>query len=69
MTKKSALPGMVLPVNPDWSMGTVTQGFVTPLQDCIPQIHCIPPRRVLPIIFLPGIMGIVDPHFETAITG
>ncbi|OGQ56413.1 MAG: hypothetical protein A3J24_05515 [Deltaproteobacteria bacterium RIFCSPLOWO2_02_FULL_53_8] len=38
-------------------MGTVTQGFVTPSQDCIPQVHCIPPRRVLPIVFLPGIMG------------
>ncbi|NML59558.1 hypothetical protein HHL21_00305 [Massilia sp. RP-1-19] len=33
------------------------EGFVTPTEDKIAQVHSILPRRVLPIIFLPGIMG------------
>lgn len=50
-------PGYRLPTYPARASGSVTQGFVTPAQDRIPQVHCIPPKRVLPIIFLPGIMG------------
>lgn len=49
--------GYKLPVNPGQQQGTVAQGFVTPKQDRVPQIQSIPPRRVLPIIFIPGIMG------------
>jgi pimeloyl-ACP methyl ester carboxylesterase len=51
------MTGYKLPVNPDRQQGTVAQGFVTPTQDRVPQIQSIPPRRVLPIIFIPGIMG------------
>lgn len=50
-------PGYKLPINPAWAQGTSTQGFVTPRQDGLPQVFRIPPRRVLPIIFIPGIMG------------
>lgn len=50
-------PGYKLPVNPAWEQGTVAHGFVTPSQDRIPQVVSIPPRRALPIIFLPGTMG------------
>lgn len=53
----SKLTGYKLPVNPGQQQGTVAQGFVTPKQDRVPQIHSIPPKRVLPIIFIPGIMG------------
>jgi pimeloyl-ACP methyl ester carboxylesterase len=49
--------GYKLPVNPGQRQGTVAQGFVTPKQDRVPQVHSIPPKRVLPIIFIPGIMG------------
>ena len=49
--------GYKLPINPSWAQGTSTQGFVTPRQDGLPQVFRIPPRRVLPIIFIPGIMG------------
>jgi len=49
--------GYKLPVNPNRQQGKVAQGFVTPKQDKLPQVHAIPPRRVLPIIFIPGIMG------------
>ena len=51
------LTGYKLPVNPGRQQGTVAQGFVTPKQDRVPQIQSIPPKRVLPIIFIPGIMG------------
>jgi len=57
MTEKSKLVGYKLPVDPVRQQGTVAQGFVTPKQDRTPQIHSIPPKRVLPIIFIPGIMG------------
>lgn len=57
MTEKSKLVGYKLPVDPARQQGTVAQGFVTPKQDKTPQIHSIPPKRVLPIIFIPGIMG------------
>lgn len=53
----SKLTGYKLPVNPGRQQGTVAQGFVTPKQDRVPQIQSIPPKRVLPIIFIPGIMG------------
>jgi hypothetical protein len=33
------------------------EGFATPKQDKQPQCARIPPKRVLPIVFLPGIMG------------
>lgn len=57
MTTNRKLAGYKLPVNPAKEQGTVAQGFVTPNQDRIPQIQSIPPKRVLPIIFIPGIMG------------
>ncbi|MDO8420504.1 MAG: hypothetical protein Q7S90_10750 [Rubrivivax sp.] len=57
MADEFSFPGYKLPVNPAWERGTVAQGFVTPSQDRIPQVMSIPPRRVLPIIFLPGTMG------------
>jgi pimeloyl-ACP methyl ester carboxylesterase len=57
MTDNSKLVGYKLPVDPARQQGTVAQGFVTPRQDRTPQIHSMPPKRVLPIIFIPGIMG------------
>lgn len=49
--------GYKLPTQPALKRGRQTEGFVTPSEDKVPQVHSIPPRRVLPIIFLPGIMG------------
>jgi pimeloyl-ACP methyl ester carboxylesterase len=57
MAGDNKLAGYKLPVNPDRQQGKVAQGFVTPTHDRIPQVHSIPPKRVLPIIFIPGIMG------------
>ncbi|WP_229414807.1 esterase/lipase family protein [Massilia aurea] len=57
MTTSPNMPGYKLPVNPEKNQGKLSQGFVTPKQDRIPQVHCVPARRVLPIIFIPGIMG------------
>lgn len=57
MTSTPVPPGYPLPTNPAKASGRATQGFVTPKQDSVPQVHSIPPKRVLPIIFLPGIMG------------
>lgn len=54
---ENKLAGYKLPVNPGQQQGTVAQGFVTPKQDRVPQVQSIPPKRVLPIIFIPGIMG------------
>jgi pimeloyl-ACP methyl ester carboxylesterase len=51
------LPGYQLPTQPHVSGGRVAEGFFTPTQDLMPQRISIPPKRVLPIIFLPGIMG------------
>ncbi|MES2323474.1 MAG: hypothetical protein V4633_14520 [Pseudomonadota bacterium] len=51
------LPGNKLPVNPDRKQGRVAYGYVTPEQDRVPQVMSIPPKRVLPVIFIPGIMG------------
>lgn len=57
MEKNPRLPGYQLPTGPHLSRGRETYGFLTPTQDVMPQVLSIPPRRVLPIIFLPGIMG------------
>jgi pimeloyl-ACP methyl ester carboxylesterase len=57
MAEESKLTGYRLPVSHEQKQGAVAQGFVTPKQDRTPQIHSIPPKRVLPIIFIPGIMG------------
>lgn len=57
MSKLSSRVGCKLPVNPEKSQGAIAQGFVTPKQDICPQIHSIPPKRVIPIVFIPGIMG------------
>jgi hypothetical protein len=45
-----------LPVNTN-CQGRKAEGFCTPKEDRIPQVMSIPPKRVLPIVFLPGIMG------------
>lgn len=37
--------------------GVSAEGCCTPKEDQLPQKMCVPPRKVLPIIFLPGIMG------------
>lgn len=51
------LPGYQLPTKPHVSSGRAAEGFFTPTHDLMPQVISIPPKRVLPIIFLPGIMG------------
>jgi len=48
--------GQRLPVDPD-SGGKKAKGYCTPRQIRQPQVMCVPPDRVLPIIFIPGIMG------------
>lgn len=45
-----------LPVKTD-KQGVTAKGCCTPLADTTPQKMSITPKRVLPIIFLPGIMG------------
>lgn len=57
MTNFQKRSGYKLPVNPKQQKGTIAQGFVTPSHDRIPQVQCIPPSRVIPIVFIPGIMG------------
>ena len=57
MTSLFRPAGYKLPVNPQQKQGNTARGFVTPKQDRTPQIQCIPPKKVLPIIFIPGIMG------------
>lgn len=37
--------------------GRSARGYCTPKEDTVAQKMCVPPRRVLPVIFLPGIMG------------
>ena len=49
--------GYKIPVDTKKSQGKIAHGFLTPPQDLSPQIQCIVPKRVLPIIFIPGIMG------------
>jgi pimeloyl-ACP methyl ester carboxylesterase len=48
--------GATLPVKPETG-GKVAEGYSTPKADQLAQRMVIPPKRVLPIIFLPGIMG------------
>ena len=48
--------GATLPVKPETG-GKVAEGYSTPKADQLVQRMVIPPKRVLPIIFLPGIMG------------
>ena len=57
MANKTSVKGYKLPVSPEQRQGTIAQGFTTPKQDTNPQIQSIPARRVLPIVFIPGIMG------------
>lgn len=57
MANKKPLPGFQLPTYPASKASRETQGFFTPVEDLIAQVHSILPMRVLPIIFLPGIMG------------
>jgi hypothetical protein len=49
--------GLQLPTNVSSYNGQSAQGFATPTQDTLPQVACFVPKRVLPIVFLPGIMG------------
>jgi pimeloyl-ACP methyl ester carboxylesterase len=49
--------GYQLPARPAQKRGREAEGFVTPSQDRNPQVMSIPPKRVIPIVFLPGIMG------------
>jgi pimeloyl-ACP methyl ester carboxylesterase len=37
--------------------GITATGFATPKEDKTPQLVRVPPKRVIPIVFLPGIMG------------
>jgi hypothetical protein len=46
-----------LPARQNAGAARQAEGFVTPKQDKKPQCARILPKRVLPIIFLPGIMG------------
>lgn len=39
------------------SGGRRAAGYATPKQDKAPQVMHLPPKRVIPIVFLPGIMG------------
>lgn len=48
--------GATLPVKPETG-GKVAEGYSTPKADKLVQRMVIPPKRVLPIILLPGIMG------------
>ncbi|WP_298234340.1 hypothetical protein [uncultured Azohydromonas sp.] len=52
----SSIVGYQLPVQPETG-GRKAQGFVTPTNDKLPQKMGAMPRRVIPIVFLPGIMG------------
>jgi hypothetical protein len=49
--------GYKLPIQPELMCGRQAEGFFTPAEDTLPQIMSVPPARVIPIIFLPGIMG------------
>ena len=57
MANEPILPGYQLPTQSAWKCSAETEGFFTPVEDLIPQVHSILPKRVIPIIFLPGIMG------------
>jgi pimeloyl-ACP methyl ester carboxylesterase len=45
-----------LPIRPETG-GTKSEGFCTPKEDKRPQRFVVPPKKVIPIVFLPGIMG------------
>lgn len=49
--------GYRLPADPTSYRHQKAEGFATPTQDKAPQVATFLPRRVLPVIFLPGIMG------------
>lgn len=49
--------GLQLPAQQHPSAARRAEGFATPTQDRLPQQANFLPKRVLPIIFLPGIMG------------
>jgi len=49
--------GYPLPADARSQAKQKAQGFATPQQDTAPQVATFLPKRVLPIIFLPGIMG------------
>jgi len=57
MAASRKLDGYKLPTKPEQYGGKISQGFITPIQEKTPQVHSVPPKRVLPIIFIPGIMG------------
>lgn len=57
MASNPNFPGYKLPTQPSLKRSRQTEGFCTPAEDTIAQVHSILPKRVLPIIFLPGIMG------------
>lgn len=57
MAQRPISPGYRLPTQPARKSSRETEGFFTPLEDLIAQVHSVLPMRVLPIIFLPGIMG------------
>jgi pimeloyl-ACP methyl ester carboxylesterase len=57
MATDTTLTGYKLPIDPSRRRGSVAHGFVTPKHDRTVQIQSIPPKRVLPIVFIPGIMG------------
>lgn len=57
MATGQKLDGYKLPTKPERNAGKLAQGFITPRQDKVPQVHSVPPKRVLPIVFIPGIMG------------
>ncbi|MCC6071664.1 esterase/lipase family protein [Massilia sp. GCM10020059] len=57
MANEPHFPGFKLPTHPTLKKSRETQGFFTPVEDLIAQVHSVLPMRVLPIIFLPGIMG------------
>lgn len=57
MANDQNFAGYKLPTQPAIKRSRQTDGFLTPAEDKIAQVHSLLPRRVLPIIFLPGIMG------------
>lgn len=57
MAGEHARAGYKLPTKPEDQGGTAAVGFTTPTQDRNPQVHSVPPKRVIPIVFIPGIMG------------
>lgn len=50
------MTGLQLPVQPE-AGGKVARGFATNARDTTPQRMAVLPKEVIPIIFLPGVMG------------